>query len=113
MKKSFLSHSRPSHISRFKILPSSFRVFRVLCGLPLCALCVCAGCQVLTYESAVGEKFTRSSFGSKTAIASLSVEATTNGVRRVELRGYHQDSTEALGVITDAAVRAAISAAKP
>ncbi len=71
------------------------------------------GCTVLTYKSPTGEHFTRSSLGSKTSIAHLTFEATTNGVRKVELRGYQNDSSQALGVVTDAAVRAAITAAKP
>ena len=70
------------------------------------------GCQVLAYRSPQGEKFTRSSLGSKTAIQSLSVEADTNGVRRVQLQGYTNDSTQALGAVTEAAVRAALQGAK-
>jgi len=70
------------------------------------------GCQVLAYTSPTGERFTRSSLGANTTIASLRVEADTNGVRRVELRGYQNDSTQALGIITEAAVRGAIQAAK-
>ena len=70
------------------------------------------GCQSLTYTGPSGERFTRRSFGAKTAISSLTVEATTNGLRRVELRGYTNDSTQALGAVTEAAVRAAIQGAK-
>jgi hypothetical protein len=71
------------------------------------------GCTVLTYKSETGEHFVRSSLGSKTSIAHLSVESRTNGVHKVDLRGYKDDNTEALGAITDAAIKAAISAAKP
>ena len=70
------------------------------------------GCQVLTYKGQTGERFTRSSLGSKTAIQSLSVEADTNGVRRVQLQGYTNDSSQALGAVTEAAVRAALQGAK-
>ena len=70
------------------------------------------GCQVLTYTSPTGERFTRSSLGATTSIASLSVESTTNGVRRVELRGYTNDSAQTLGIITRAAISAAIQSAK-
>ena len=76
------------------------------------ALCAC-GCQVLTYTAPTGERFTRSSLGANTAIQSLAVEAGTNGVRRVELRGYQNDTSQSLGAVTEAAVRAAIGAAKP
>jgi hypothetical protein len=74
---------------------------------------LCTGCQVLTYSSPTGERFSRSSFGANTSIHSLSVESTTNGVRKVHLNGYQNNSTEALGAVTDAAVKAAISASKP
>ena len=42
----------------------------------------------------------------------LAVETGTNGIRRVELHGYQNDSSQALGAVTDAAVRAAIQSAK-
>ena len=70
------------------------------------------GCQVLIYDGPNGERFSRSSLGANTSISSLSVEAGTNGLRRVELRGYQNDSTQALGAVTEAAVRAALQGAK-
>jgi hypothetical protein len=79
--------------------------------LSLAALFV-TGCQVLTYRGPNGERFVRSSFGANTSIASLSVEGDTNGIRRVELRGYQNDATQALGTVTEAAVRAAMQAAQ-
>ena len=70
---------------------------------------VATGCQVLTYRSPNGERFSRSSFASKTSIASLTLETETNGVRRVQLQGYQNDAaTQALGIVTEAAVRAAL-----
>jgi hypothetical protein len=84
---------------------------RFLLLLPAFAL-LC-GCQVLTYSSPHGEHFTRSSLGTKTSIQSLSVDSDTNGVRRVKLEGYQNDSTQALGAVTEAAVRAALQGAKP
>ncbi len=75
--------------------------------LPL-LLFALSGCSMLTYTSPGGEHFSRCSFGSKTAIASLSVEAGTNGVRRVELQGYQNDANQALSTVTEAAVRAAV-----
>jgi hypothetical protein len=71
-----------------------------------------AGCTSLQYTSPSGERFSRRSLGSKTAISALTVETSTNGVRRVELRGYTNDSSQALGAVTEAAVRAGIEAAK-
>ena len=71
------------------------------------------GCTILSYKSPTGEHFTRTSLGGKTSISHLTVESKTNGVHKVDLRGYKDDTTEALGTITDAAVRAAITAAKP
>jgi hypothetical protein len=70
------------------------------------------GCQSLTYTGPNGERFTRSSLGSVTAVSSLTVETGPNGLRRVELRGYSSDPTQALGTVTEAAVRAAIQGAK-
>ena len=70
------------------------------------------GCQVLTYTGPGGERFSRLVLGNSTTIASLSVETGTNGVRRVELRGYRNDATQALATVTEAAVRAALSQAK-
>jgi len=89
----------PSH--RFNVL-----TLLTFLTLPLC------GCQVLSYTSPTGERFTRSSFAAATSISSLSVESTTNGIHRVELRGYTNDSSQALGAVTEAAVRAAIQGAK-
>ena len=79
-----------------------------LAVLPLLA----AGCTVLTYTSPSGERFARGSLGANTAISSLTFEADTNGVRRVDLRGYQNDSSQALGAVTEAAVRAALAGAK-
>jgi hypothetical protein len=69
------------------------------------------GCTVLSYSSPTGERFTRGSLGANTSISSLAIEAGTNGVRRVELRGYQQDSSQALSAVTEAAVKAAIESA--
>jgi hypothetical protein len=77
------------------------------------ALALFTGCQVLTYSSPHGEHFTRSSLGTKTSIQSLSVDSDTNGVRSVKLEGYQNDSTQALGAVTEAAVRAALQGVKP
>ena len=59
-----------------------------------------------------GERFTRSSLGATTAISSLVVEAGTNGLRRVELRGYQSDPNQVLSTVTEAAVRGAVAGAK-
>jgi len=80
-------------------------------GLAL-AVPLLSGCQILTYVGPTGERFSRCSLGATTAISALVVEAGTNGLRRVEMRGYQNDSTQALGIVTEAAVRAAIQGAK-
>ena len=69
------------------------------------------GCQVLTYTSPTGERFTRGSLGANIAVNSLTLESDRNGVRRVELKGYQSDSAQSLSAVTDAAVRAAIQGA--
>ncbi len=71
-----------------------------------------SGCQVLTWRGPNGERLSRYSFGANTSIASLALETGTNGVRRVEIQGYRNDSTEALGTVTEAAVRAAVEGAR-
>jgi hypothetical protein len=95
----------PIPCSKFKVSPlaslSSILVLSLLAFLV-------TGCQVLTYTSPNGERFSRGVLGTTTAISSLSVETGTNGFRRVELRGYQNDSTQALGVVTEAAVKAAL-----
>jgi hypothetical protein len=85
-----------------------FNAFNLLTFLTLAA----SGCTVLTYTSPNGERFTRGSLGANTSISSLAIEAGTNGVRRVELRGYQNDSSQALSAVTEAAVKAAIESAK-
>jgi hypothetical protein len=72
-----------------------------------------AGCQRLSYTGPNGERFSRTSLGANTSLQSLAVETGTNGVRRVELHGYTNDSTQAIGTVTEAAVRAALQAVKP
>ncbi|HWQ93780.1 MAG TPA: hypothetical protein VN673_19110 [Clostridia bacterium] len=84
------------------------RHFHLLPILALAAL-LAAGCTTVSYHGPGGERFTRTALGARTAITSLSVEAGTNGVRRLDLRGYQHDSAQALGVVTEAAVRAALT----
>ena len=50
-------------------------------------LLVLCRCTLLTYTSPSGERFTRSSLGAKTSVSALRLESSTNGLRRVELRG--------------------------
>ena len=76
-------------------------------------ICLTTGCQVLTYRASTGETFSRHSIGADIAVASLVVDTATNGVRRVELRGYRSNSSEVLSAVTEAAVRAALQTAKP
>src|SRR3989442_6989112 len=90
---------------------TAFRRVTLLTLVTASATLLC-GCQVLTYTGPNGERFSRSSICAITAVSSLIVEADTNGLRRVELRGYRQDSTQALAAMTAPAVRAAIQAAK-
>ncbi len=70
------------------------------------------GCQMLTYVGPNGERFSRTSLGNTTSISSLAIETDTNGVRRVQMQGYQNDSSPALGTVTEAAVRAALQSSK-
>ena len=67
------------------------------------------GCTIVSYTTPAGERFTRGSLGANTPIASLTFEAGTNGVRRVDLRGYQTDTAQTIAAATDAAVRAALT----
>ena len=106
MKPQIQGPRLPSSLSRTR---SSFTILFPLCVIiPL----LCTACQVLTYVGPNGERLSRSSLGANTSISSLAVEVGTNGLRRVELHGYQNDSSQALGAVTEAAVRAAIQSAK-
>ncbi len=80
--------------------------------LPALVALLASGCTMLSYTGPNGEHFTRGSLGASTSISSLAIEAGTNGVRRVELRGYQNDGSQALSAVTEAAVKAAIESAK-
>ena len=69
--------------------------------LTLATVLVC-GCQVLTYTSPTGESITRGSLGANLSLSSLAIEAGTNGVRRLEMHGYQNDSSQALSAVTEA-----------
>jgi hypothetical protein len=98
----------PQNRLHSNLMKKHHRSIRV-CFMAGLAACLC-GCQVLTYTGPNGERFVRTTLGTSSAISSLTVEADTNGVRRVELHGYTNDSTQALGTVTEAAVRAAMAA---
>jgi hypothetical protein len=83
------------------------------CAGPALAGLLFCGCQVLTYTSPSGERLIRSSFGANLSVSTLAIESdATNGVRRVEIHGYQNDSSQALSTITEAAVRGAVQGAK-
>jgi len=71
-----------------------------------------SGCQVLTYTAPNAERFSRSSFCGPTAVSSLVVEADSNGLRRVELRGYKYDSSQTIAAVAEAAARGAVQGAR-
>ena len=68
--------------------------------------------QVLFPGAAEFVRFCGCRFPLALVTGTLRVEADTNGLRRVELKGYQNDSTQALGIVTDAAVKAAIQSIK-
>jgi len=94
--------------SPFCLLPSTFFVLLAA----LFAAAALTGCSLVTYRSPSGERFMRGSFGANTSVSSLAVESNTNGVRRVEMHGYQNDASQALGTVTEAAVKAAVQAVK-
>ena len=88
------------------------RVGRVPAFAALTLALALSGCTYLSYVGPNGERFARRALGANSSIASLSLEYMTNGLRRVELRGYQTETSQALGTVTEAAVRAAIQGAK-
>ena len=101
------------HGSKLKRRPISFARLRWILAASSCCIVFFSGCTITSYTSPSGERFTRSSLGANTSLHSLAFEANTNGLRRVRLQGYQEDNSQALGVVTEAAVRGALSAAKP
>ena len=95
-----------------KMLMKKLTTYLTLATAASLLMLLASACQVLTYHGPNGERFSRSSLGSTTSISSLTVESDTNGLRRVELHGYQNDSTQALGTVTEAAVRAALQGVK-
>ncbi len=71
-----------------------------------------SGCALMRYHGPDGESFNRVAIGTRTGLSSLLVQTGTNGTRTVELRGYNTDSLSALGAVTEAAVRAAVTGTK-
>ena len=75
-------------------------------------LLLSSGCALVRYHGPEGESFSRIALGTRTGLSSLLVQTGTNGTRTVELRGYNTDSLSALGAVTEAAVRAAVTGTK-
>ncbi len=80
-------------------------------GLGLLAAAL-SGCTMVTWTGPGGERFSRGSIGASTSLSALSVETGTNGIRRIEVRGYQNENSQALGTVTEAAVKAAIQGGK-
>jgi len=86
---------------------------KAIAQFPLMAILVATcGCQSLTYTAPNGERFTRASFAAITSITSILVETGSNGLRRVELRGYNHDSSQTLAAVAEAAARGAAQGAR-
>jgi hypothetical protein len=97
-------------VPRAILRPPSALLVSIPCFLALTI--VGTGCQVLTYAGPNGERFSRSAFGASVSVSELAVENDTNGLRRVHLQGYQNNSSQILGTVTEAAVRAALQAPK-
>lgn len=101
----------------WKVNPSTDRRtvaewFRALLVLLLVCLLLPAatGCTRTTLKTASGDQFTRTSFGTKTAISELSMSGDTNGLRSVTMKGYSNDQVEFAAAVTAAAINAAKTA---
>jgi hypothetical protein len=107
--------SMKTRLPEFKILSPTGRLRAARRALSFAGFGVAAllcGCSMVTYRSPSGERFLRGSLGANTSLTSLAVESDTNGVRRVQMQGYQNDASQALGAVTEAAVKAAVQAAK-
>lgn len=69
------------------------------------------GCTVTKWTNG-SESFSRTSFGVTSTAQKISVSVTPT-TRTLTVTGYQNNGTEALGVVTEAAVSAAIKSAKP
>lgn len=80
-------------------------------SLLLCAMVIGCGmtCRKLEYH---GVKYNHFSLGTKSNIGKLDAEFGTN-TASVTVESYANDQVEGMGVVTEAAVRAAIKSVKP
>lgn len=92
-------------------LPSQSTVAVVVCvaALALLLLALCCGCTSTTFSHA-GTSVKRSTFLTKTAIGEVAIHPDGSAT----LKSYNQQGDVEMAVaVTDAAVKAAISSAKP
>jgi hypothetical protein len=72
------------------------------------ALLACAGCTSIQYgDVRYTSMFNRKSF------SELDITVKSDGSKTLKLRGYRNDQVEALGIITEAAVRGAMKGVTP
>lgn len=71
------------------------------------------GCTHTSYIGVNGERFSRWQLGSLTAVGRLKITPQTNAPPIVELEGYNNDSLQAIGAVTEAAVRGAVKSVAP
>ena len=64
------------------------------------------GCQSLEYSNGQ-ERFKRVAFGTKLTLSELVVETGTNGAKKIVLKGYRNDTVEAMGLIAEKAAEGA------
>jgi hypothetical protein len=95
-----------------RFLANTTRGRLIVCATMIAAAVTLGGCTVVSYSNANGEHFSRLSLGASTAIAGLEVQSGTNGLRQLRLQGYQNENSQALGTVTEAAVRAALQGAK-
>jgi hypothetical protein len=71
-------------------------------------LFICTGCTSVKYGEA-----SYTSFLNRKSISELEITVTESGAKKIRLKGYTNDQVEALGIVTQAAVSAAMKAAVP
>jgi len=87
------------------------RRFVFVVGLLVVSCWLSVGCTV-THVSKAADSFSviRKSWFTRQMIGEIRVELGTNVLT---IRGYNNDQVEALGILTEAAVKGAVEAAKP
>ena len=77
------------------------------CLLTIAAVALQTSCTSTRYDG-----FSRITFGTKVNIPELRVEVSTNGSKKIFMKGYSNDGMEALGIVAEKAAKGAVEGMK-